>query len=948
MVRIKSQEEKPKVASNNPFLALASSIPAPFPREQLLQVQGVEAEAVQKEPTTEQPSQAEAGPSHVSEPFENTTTATLHELLPSIAQVERTCIMVLNNLVSAPERWAPIVPDRRHSMPSTPVASKETIDSSALQILVSNLRNRDAGDTMFEIRQGESDSDLINEVRTRIEGMSLEPDDAQLAQTLLSLLSHFHRLSAIPTTTRPRLTPSSTWTADMTTSGDLFSTLKRQVSDFQLEMLSSQAEKPSRPVDAVESALLWSRIDEELEQIVTMCKERTERHLPPQYDLADYDVDPLPEYEPGVRTSLDGTKSKPPRSPTIANASLNEKMRLDLESVTMAIDRLYMVAPQLHNQRVELKSTKLEQMEKARALGASPKGKQKERDEGELEHIIRLIGKASERSLRDQSVILEGGMKARLEKARQRDVAKKAAFVEQLAQHSDAGRFHDQDAELHPRIKDPEALLSLPEFIRESVPPESIRKDPYAMLTLPEFVKEPPPTHLVPTFTPHPIPSISRIKSKNRSRSMSAPSMSWFRPSSRSGHQSPNNKSTQVSPRPSESGSRTGFEVQYIAENHETLQHVLVFVSVQGATAGVDIEAEVLPPLSDETLAGGDRLVIRSGANVSLPLILPGRVLAGKKEIRVQSEHYELKLSSLSPLLPSVMPSVPMPLLDAEQLSRDNPTSFICASCSLPLVQSSKVNHYKDLPSEHWQELVDAWMCHSDQKLHDHVAKHSRGFWPEPRQALVGGSYILFPEDAMVKDNLCPAAQIKSGEDWRLVRCLCGAIVGRCQEHRSSDGASSNVYRFLKFAIRPVSQTAEPVKVPLSAFIVEDMKEFVHAHASYRFVIQDEEDERPRILIWLFKPSMQIAYSTQTPYALPKSGCINAAKVLYKLIGPSEVSTDLTTLLDKYPGFPQAEYLFYPMDICRQLAALLRESNRTYPESLRVLTGLDVGWLRRA
>lgn len=43
--------------------------------------------------------------------------------------------------------------------------------------------------------------------------------------------------------------------------------------------------------------------------------------------------------------------------------------------------------------------------------------------------------------------------------------------------------------------------------------------------------------------------------------------------------------------------------------------------------------------------------------------------------------------------------------------------------------------------------------------------------------------------------------------------------------------------------------TTRPSNVPLSAFIVEDMKEFVQAHASYRFVIHDEEDERPRILV---------------------------------------------------------------------------------------------------
>jgi hypothetical protein len=40
-----------------------------------------------------------------------------------------------------------------------------------------------------------------------------------------------------------------------------------------------------------------------------------------------------------------------------------------------------------------------------------------------------------------------------------------------------------------------------------------------------------------------------------------------------------------------------------------------------------------------------------------------------------------------------------------------------------------------------------------------------------------------------------------------------------------------------------------PCRIPLSAFIVEDMVELVRAHATYRFVILDEEEERPRILV---------------------------------------------------------------------------------------------------
>lgn len=102
--------------------------------------------------------------------------------------------------------------------------------------------------------------------------------------------------------------------------------------------------------------------------------------------------------------------------------SMDEKMRLDLDAVTTAIDRLYRVAPQLHNQRVELKSSKLRQLESARTAQAATvsTGKQRER---ELERIVDMIGRASERKLVDQTVIL-GDLDARIERARQRDFQK--------------------------------------------------------------------------------------------------------------------------------------------------------------------------------------------------------------------------------------------------------------------------------------------------------------------------------------------------------------------------------------------------------------------------------------------------------------------------------------------------------------------------------------------
>lgn len=168
---------------------------------------------------------------------------------------------------------------------------------------------------------------------------------------------------------------------------------------------------------------------------------------------------------------------------------------------------------------------------------------------------------------------------------------------------------------------------------------------------------------------------------------------------------------------------------------------------------GIDLEAEVPPGATGAS--GGDKIILRCGASTSSPLCLPVRVVPGKQVVRVQSGHYEIKLATCAGDAQSQSTSandIPA-LLDASRLSDLAATSFICASCSLPLVQSSPSLRYQDLPSEYWSELLDAWMCHSDQKLHQQVARHGQGFWPQRGQALVGGSYVLFDETAVVQTN---------------------------------------------------------------------------------------------------------------------------------------------------------------------------------------------------
>ena len=198
--------------------------------------------------------------------------------------------------------------------------------------------------------------------------------------------------------------------------------------------------------------------------------------------------------------------------------------------------------------------------------------------------------------------------------------------------------------------------------------------------------------------------------------------------------------------------------MHYVAEYHETLHHVLVFLNVQGMTLGANLEAEVVP-VSDASSEERSRLMLKCGTSTSPLLTLPAPVHPGVKEVSVVGQSYQIKLA-VSSAPSSPLSDGPVALLDAEQLTAAAPTSFVCASCSLPLVQGARVREFRDLPSEHWAELVDAWMCHPDQRLHEHVRNHSaHGFWPSEGQALVGGSYVLFEESAVVQSNFWPAGE---------------------------------------------------------------------------------------------------------------------------------------------------------------------------------------------
>jgi hypothetical protein len=346
--------------------------------------------------------------------------------------------------------------------------------------------------------------------------------------------------------------------------------------------------------------------------------------------------------------------------------------------------------------------------------------------------------------------------------------------------------LHSQDAELasNSRIKDPAELLTLPEFIREPVPASSKTKNPEALLTLPEFMRESAEDqrlrHLQEAQgAASPAQPVLKSKKsarhllKGRSRSLS--NGGWLL-----GRKTPDIKadaksgesSRQVSPPPSRGVCKSrgsliladdalctaGLDITYVAEYQENLHNVYVMLRLGGSDLPMDIEIEIIPT-TGAPIGMGDRLLVKVGASCSPPLSLPVPVQLGKQSVRAVDESFEFRILVPSNTLTNVSSSslsTPTPsLMDGSQLEQLKPQTFTCASCSLPVVQSSRIEEFKDLPSEYWSELVDAWVCHQDQKLSERLVSHgSKGFWPEEKQCLIGGSYLLFDDGVVVKSNL--------------------------------------------------------------------------------------------------------------------------------------------------------------------------------------------------
>jgi len=76
--------------------------------------------------------------------------------------------------------------------------------------------------------------------------------------------------------------------------------------------------------------------------------------------------------------------------------------------------------------------------------------------------------------------------------------------------------------------------------------------------------------------------------------------------------------------------------------------------------------------------------------------------------------------------------------------------NILCDYCKEPLIEKNALKKILDMPSEHWAELVDCWMCHQENykhsKIGDIIAQENVG--------LVGNNYFLVHPNNVGKNTL--------------------------------------------------------------------------------------------------------------------------------------------------------------------------------------------------
>ena len=518
-----------------------------------------------------------------------------NDIQTSVATVHHSCLMTLTGILSSPLAITEHPDDSEQTDGGAAIPLDQVLAESPLSCLVHALRARNGHPDRPD--RPLSEDALLSQLHDLVDAVapSLDRRDAHLAQAIVALLLDLEELPASLALTSAQFVSQSDPCQDNENGSSpsarypysTIASLQRQLSSLQPSVASTSSGSRPTPVESVRTALLWARIDEQLGNIVSLCKARASsppQHepsgsqnwnrpscddtLPPEYDAEyhRYSYDRPPSYvaEGHLYASLEEKPTDeehlvdqyPPEkaSPRASTSALLLDMEitaerdrsmssnsLDLDAITHAIERLYLVAPQLANQRVELRREKVVQMEQAKQ-GKGKTSTLADAADPELDKMLDLLGRASAREIPDQRAVIDPYRTAREKGAAdieeqvdkffsvghgwfsEGDLFQRRKYLEHLVHRTSAGRLHSQDA--------------VPSLGRPYSSPSSaggaVDEDQSSEGQLQDGGSRDGKRASYPA-TPKSGSTLEPPSEKSRNRSLSAPHLAWLRPKEKSG-----------------------------------------------------------------------------------------------------------------------------------------------------------------------------------------------------------------------------------------------------------------------------------------------------------------------------------------------------------------------------------------------------------------------------
>ncbi|TPX75861.1 nitrite reductase [Chytriomyces confervae] len=254
--------------------------------------------------------------------------------------------------------------------------------------------------------------------------------------------------------------------------------------------------------------------------------------------------------------------------------------------------------------------------------------------------------------------------------------------------------------------------------------------------------------------------------------------------------------------------------------------------------------------------------------------------------------------------------------MDADALAHTR--ALHCHACHASLTpEYATTLAAKDLPSEHWHELIDCWACHNEDYSHLQKGHFGTVIPARQRVLLVAPTYLVVHESDLLMDAiivnpveasldtqthghqshplstwlLIQTSNIKTQSETDLLRLLRVALGDALawEGSGSSDSTGSNAkYIAIKLykhsldtfilqhkPIQPASETPPPLKIlhrPYTAFLVHNLLEAANSHASYKFSLTTGNSQHPSMLLWLLNWNLHYTVSSSDT-APGREGC---------------------------------------------------------------------------